>query len=85
MLVIENDGVVEQVAPYRPHESLSHPVLPRALVARPLGAVAPGARLETVVVQTAGEAEERRFRGSPTVLVDGVDIEPAAFNGIGFG
>jgi hypothetical protein len=43
------------------------------------------ARLETVVVQPAGEAEECRFRGSPTVLVDGVDIEPEAFHGIGFG
>src|SRR6266508_3549236 len=37
MLVVENDDVVEQVAPYRPHESLGHPVLPRALVARPRG------------------------------------------------
>src|SRR6266568_4403859 len=26
-----------RVTPYRPHESLGHPVLPRALVARPLG------------------------------------------------
>jgi len=37
MLVIENDGVVEQFAPYRPHEPFGHPVLPRALVARTRG------------------------------------------------
>ena len=37
MLVVENDDVVEQLAPNRPHESLGHSVLPRALVARTRG------------------------------------------------
>jgi hypothetical protein len=37
MLVVENDDLVEQIAPYGPHESFRHPVLPWALVARPRG------------------------------------------------
>lgn len=54
----------------------SHGARTIELVADVLRAVAPGARLEAVVVQTAGEGRGGRFRGSPTVLVDGVDIEP---------
>jgi hypothetical protein len=34
MLVVENDGVIEQVAPHRSHEALGYSVLPGALVAR---------------------------------------------------
>ena len=37
MPVVEHDGVVEQFAPYRSHESLGHSVLPWALVACPRG------------------------------------------------
>ncbi len=36
------------------------------------------ARVEEVEVKTPEDVMERRFLGSPTVLVDGVDIEPSA-------
>ncbi len=35
--VVQDDRVVEQLAPNRPHEALGHPVLPGALVARTRG------------------------------------------------
>jgi hypothetical protein len=34
--------------------------------------------LETVPVEPGGDLAELRFLGSPTVLVDGVDVEPSA-------
>ena len=45
------------------------------------------AELVEVEVRSPGEAARLRFRGSPTVLVDGVDAEPAANveHGIGLG
>jgi anti-sigma factor ChrR (cupin superfamily) len=56
-----------------------------ALLRGVLAERAPDARLEIVVVRTAEEAERLRFRGSPTVLVDGADIEPHPPAGVGFG
>ena len=42
-------------------------------------------KLEHVIVQTPEEAEAHRHIGSPTVLVDGRDIEPAAREANRFG
>lgn len=56
------------------------------LVRQVLDALAPDARVEIVTVATTEDAERLAFRGSPTVLVDGVDIEPpGGAGGIGFG
>ncbi len=41
-------------------------------------AEAAGARVIKRRVETAQEAEAQRFLGSPTVRVDGVDVEPGA-------
>jgi hypothetical protein len=41
-------------------------------------AEAAGARVVQRRVETAEEAETQRFLGSPTVRVDGVDVEPGA-------
>jgi len=46
---------------------------------------APGARVETIVITTLEEAELWGFKGSPTVLVDGVDVDPDAPRGVGLG
>ncbi len=48
--------------------------LARNVVAR----VAPHARVEEVEVRDGDEAVRLRFLGSPTIHVDGVDIEPEA-------
>lgn len=37
-----------------------------------------GARVVQRRVETPGEADAQRFLGSPTVRVDGVDVEPGA-------
>lgn len=57
-----------------------------ALVRAVLGQLAPDARVEIVEVRTAEDAERLGFRGSPTVLVDGADIEPRPpVGGVGLG
>lgn len=48
-------------------------------------ALAPEARLETVVVQDLEEAERKRFPGSPTVRINGMDIDPEVPAGVGVG
>ncbi len=55
------------------------------LVRGVLDALAPDARIETVTVATMEDAERLGFRGSPTVLVDGADIEPGPPGGVGLG
>jgi hypothetical protein len=55
------------------------------LVRRVLDEIAPEARIEAVTVATLGDAERLGFRGSPTVLVDGTDIEPGPPGGGGLG
>jgi hypothetical protein len=45
----------------------------------------PGARLETVLVATTTEAQRLAFPGSPTVRIDGVDIDPGPPEGVGLG
>lgn len=56
-----------------------------ALVRGVLAQLVPGARLEIVDVRTMEEAERLGFRGSPTVLVDGEDIEGRPPAGVGLG
>jgi hypothetical protein len=56
-----------------------------ALVRDVLDQLAPDARVEIVDVRTIEEAERLCFRGSPTVLVDGEDIEPRPLAGAGLG
>ena len=41
--------------------------------------------LERVLIETADQAAALRFLGSPTVQVDGHDIEPAARDSLDFG
>ncbi len=55
------------------------------LVRRVLDELAPGARIEAITVATMADAERLGFRGSPTVLVDGTDIEPGPPGGAGLG
>jgi hypothetical protein len=42
-------------------------------------------RLLTVPVQSPEQATELRFLGSPTVLVDGLDVDPAARTRVDYG
>ena len=56
-----------------------------ALVREVLGELAPEARLEVVEVRTDEEARRLGFRGSPTVLVDGADLEQPPPAGVGLG
>jgi hypothetical protein len=56
-----------------------------ALVRSVPARLAPDSRLDVVYVRTMEEAERLGFRGSPTVLVDGEDIEPGAPAGAGLG
>lgn len=44
-----------------------------------------GASLELCVVETPDQAEAERFLGSPTVGVNGVDVEPGAVERNDFG
>jgi hypothetical protein len=41
-----------------------------------VGSVAAGAAIEAVEIRTQEDAVRMRFLGSPTILVDGVDVEP---------
>ena len=44
-----------------------------------------GERIELRLVETAEEAESERFLGSPTVRIDGEDVDPEAANRSDFG
>ena len=41
--------------------------------------------MEMVTVGTQEQAEELRFLGSPTVQIEGLDIEPSARDSVAFG
>jgi hypothetical protein len=41
--------------------------------------------METVIVGTEEQARELRFLGSPTVQIEGSDIEPSARDSVAFG
>ncbi len=47
--------------------------------------VAPGAKIEPIQVRTQEDAVRMRFLGSPTILIDGVDLEPQARGRADFG
>jgi hypothetical protein len=47
--------------------------------------VAPNASIQEVEIRSNQDAERMRFLGSPTILVDGVDIEPSARTRTDFG
>ncbi len=55
------------------------------LVRRVLDELAPDARIEPVAVESLEQAERLGFRGSPTVLIDGTDIEPGPPGAVGLG
>jgi hypothetical protein len=57
-----------------------------ALVRDVASKLAPAARIEATEIRTMEEAELYGFRGSPTVLVNGVDIEgPGGPGDLGLG
>ena len=47
----------------------------RALLAAVLGELAPGAEVTEVLVTGEGQARKLDFRGSPSIRVDGMDLE----------
>jgi len=49
----------------------------RELLDRVLDFFGVPAEIETRIVETQAEAEELRFPGSPTIRIDGVDVDPA--------
>jgi hypothetical protein len=51
-------------------------LLPR--LREPAGAAAPPAELHLEHVESLEQAEELRFPGSPSIRVDGADVEPGA-------
>jgi len=55
------------------------------LVADVVRQSAPGTQIETITVATLEDAARWAFPGSPTVRVDGLDIEPRAPTGVGLG
>lgn len=55
------------------------------LVRDVVGLIAPGVLVEPVVVATPERAAQCAFPGSPTVRVDGVDVDPEAPTSVGFG
>jgi hypothetical protein len=42
-------------------------------------------KLETLLIETQDQAERNRFPGSPTVQINGIDIDPAMRNNTSFG
>ncbi len=48
------------------------------LVARLLARAAIKARVETIVIKSPEQAAATRFLGSPSVRVNGIDVEPEA-------
>jgi hypothetical protein len=43
------------------------------------------AKIEMVIVGTQEQARELRFLGSPTVQIEGLDVEPSARDSVAFG
>jgi hypothetical protein len=56
-----------------------------ALIAEVVAQAAPGAVIETVLVTTPEDALRLGFPGSPTVRVDGADIDPHPPASVGLG
>ena len=51
----------------------------------PVAAAAPGGEVELRAVESIEDAERERFLGSPTVRVDGLDVDPGAAKRYDFG
>lgn len=62
-----------------------HGAQARALVEDVVRELAPGAAIETLTVATMEDAAHSAFRGSPTIRVDGEDIDPGAPASVGLG
>lgn len=62
-----------------------HGATTRALVAEVVRQHAPGATVEIFLVATLEDAERRGFLGSPSVRVNGQDIDPQAPRRVGLG
>jgi hypothetical protein len=56
-----------------------------ALVRDVLSRLAPDAAVEVIDVQSIEDAHRLGFHGSPTVVVDGEDVEPRPPAGVGLG
>ncbi len=63
----------------------SHGVAAEAFVREVVGALAPEAELIVTEVRSEEEAAAARFAGSPTILVAGRDLDPAAVPSTGLG
>lgn len=50
-----------------------------------LSEIAPDASLRTIVVDSQKKAEGLKFPGSPTVRIDGEDLEPEVDKSLNFG
>jgi hypothetical protein len=57
----------------------------RELVADVARQMAPAAEVETVTVETMDDARRWSVPGSPTIRVDGLDVDPEAPAGVGVG
>lgn len=55
------------------------------LVSEVIATFAPEARLETLVIGTEADAQRHQFPGSPTIRVNGRDIDPDAPGDVGLG
>ncbi len=55
------------------------------LVVDVVGLIAPGAEVERITVGTIEDAARWSFPGSPTIRVDGIDIDPEEPTGVGLG
>ena len=62
-----------------------HGAQAQALVADVLRASAPGVEAATILVATAEEAERLGFLGSPSIRVNGQDIDPHPPGDVGLG
>lgn len=62
-----------------------HGARARELVVDVVRQTAPGAEVEAVTVATMADATRWSFPGSPTIRVDGLDIDPHTPTGVGLG
>ena len=58
------------------HDCPNHPAA-RALLDELLGALAPGATVDEIDATDPAVAQHHRFPGSPTIRIDGRDVDPS--------
>jgi hypothetical protein len=66
-------------------EGCSHGVEAEVLLREVVAAIAPDAALSVTVVESPERAAALGFAGSPTIRVDGVDLEPGVPAATSFG